>query len=78
MAQNVSDPADRMQPETLIRSLLIRMTRWHVIIDEAQDLHLLQWRLLRAAVPPGPDDMCIVGDVHQRIYDNRGDRSDRA
>jgi superfamily I DNA/RNA helicase len=43
----------------------------HVIIDEAQDLHPAQWRLLRAAVPPGPDDMFIVGDVHQRIYDNR-------
>ena len=42
----------------------------HVIIDEAQDLHPAQWRLLRAAVPPGPDDMFVVGDAHQRIYDN--------
>ena len=42
----------------------------HVIIDEAQDLHPAQWRLLRAAVPAGPDDMFIVGDAHQRIYDN--------
>jgi superfamily I DNA/RNA helicase len=42
----------------------------HVIIDEAQDLHPAQWRLLRAVVPPGPDDMFIVGDAHQRIYDN--------
>jgi superfamily I DNA/RNA helicase len=42
----------------------------HVIIDGAQDLHPVQWRLLRAAVPPGPDDMFIVGDAHQRIYDN--------
>ena len=42
----------------------------HVIIDEAQDLHPAQWRLLRAAVPPGSDDMFIVGDAHQRIYDN--------
>ena len=43
----------------------------HVIIDEAQDLHPAQWRLLRAAVPPGPDDLFIAGDPHQRIYDNR-------
>ena len=43
----------------------------HVIVDEAQDLHPAQWRLLRAAVPPGPDDLFIVGDPHQRIYDNR-------
>jgi len=42
----------------------------HVIIDEAQDLHPAQWRLLRAAVPPGPNDMFIVRDAHQRIYDN--------
>ena len=42
----------------------------HVIIDEAQDLHPAQWRLLRAAVLAGPDDLFIVGDVHQRIYDN--------
>jgi len=43
----------------------------HVIIDEAQDLHPAQWRMLRAAVAEGPDDMFIVGDTHQRIYDNR-------
>ena len=43
----------------------------HVIVDEAQDLHPAQWRLLRAAVPPGPDDLFIAADPHQRIYDNR-------
>lgn len=43
----------------------------HVIVDEAQDLHPAQWRLLRAAVPPGPDDLFIASDPHQRIYDNR-------
>lgn len=41
----------------------------HVIVDEAQDLHPAQWRLLRAAVSPGPNDLFIVGDAHQRIYD---------
>ncbi len=43
----------------------------HILVDEAQDLHPSQWRLLRAAVPPGPDDLFIVADPHQRIYDNR-------
>jgi superfamily I DNA/RNA helicase len=43
----------------------------HVIVDEAQDLHPAQWRLLRGAVPPGPDDLFIAADPHQRIYDNR-------
>ncbi|PRW65366.1 UvrD-helicase domain-containing protein [Actinopolyspora mortivallis] len=43
----------------------------HVVVDEAQDLHPAQWRLLRAAVPMGADDLFITGDPHQRIYDNR-------
>lgn len=41
----------------------------HVVVDEAQDLHPAQWRLLRAAVPVRPDDLFIAGDPHQRIYD---------
>jgi superfamily I DNA/RNA helicase len=43
----------------------------HVIVDESQDLHPAQWRLLRAAVAAGSNDMFIAGDPHQRIYDNR-------
>ena len=43
----------------------------HILVDEAQDLHPAQWRLLRAAVAPGPDDLFIAADPHQRIYDNR-------
>lgn len=43
----------------------------HAVIDEAQDLHPAQWRLLRAAVQPGPNDLFIAGDAHQRIYDHR-------
>ncbi|MES4887853.1 UvrD-helicase domain-containing protein [Streptomyces sp. NPDC096012] len=43
----------------------------HVVIDEAQDLHPAQWRLLRALVPEGPDDLFVTGDPHQRIYDAR-------
>ena len=42
----------------------------HVVIDEAQDLSPMQWRLLRALVTIGPDDMFITGDSHQRIYNN--------
>ncbi|MEV7968884.1 UvrD-helicase domain-containing protein [Sphaerisporangium sp. NPDC088356] len=43
----------------------------HVVVDEAQDLHPVQWRFLRAAVAEGPDDLFIAGDTHQRIYSNR-------
>ncbi|MCP9956413.1 UvrD-helicase domain-containing protein [Streptomyces sudanensis] len=43
----------------------------HVVVDEAQDLHPAQWRVLRACVAPQSDDMFLVGDPHQRIYDSR-------
>ena len=43
----------------------------HILVDEGQDLHPAQWRLLRAAVLPGPDDLFIAADPHQRIYKNR-------
>ncbi len=43
----------------------------HILVDEGQDLHPAQWRLLRAAVAPGPDDLFIAADPHQRIYDSR-------
>jgi superfamily I DNA/RNA helicase len=43
----------------------------HVIVDEGQDLHSSQWRLLRALAAPGADDLFIAGDPHQRIYDSR-------
>ncbi len=43
----------------------------HIVVDEAQDLHPAQWRLLRAAAPARPDDLFIAGDPHQRIYDTK-------
>ena len=39
-----------------------------VVVDEAQDMGSQAFRLIRALVPPGPDDLFIVGDGHQRIY----------
>lgn len=47
----------------------------HVVVDEAQDLHEAQWRMLRAAVPEQANDMFLVGDSHQRIYDRRSSLS---
>jgi superfamily I DNA/RNA helicase/mRNA-degrading endonuclease RelE of RelBE toxin-antitoxin system len=42
----------------------------HVVVDEGQDLSPAHWMLLRALVPPGPNDMFLAGDTHQRIYDS--------
>ncbi|WP_224275683.1 UvrD-helicase domain-containing protein [Streptomyces sp. LS1784] len=43
----------------------------HIVVDEAQDLSPAHWKMLRAMVAPGPDDLFIAGDTHQRIYDNQ-------
>lgn len=42
----------------------------HIVVDEAQDLAAAHWKMLRAMVPEGPNDIFLVGDVHQRLYDN--------
>lgn len=42
----------------------------HIVVDESQDLHPAKWRLVRALVDEGPDDLFIAGDPHQRIYDH--------
>ncbi|MFD7276002.1 UvrD-helicase domain-containing protein [Streptomyces sp. NPDC059862] len=43
----------------------------HIVVDEAQDLSAAHWKMLRAMVPAGPDDIFLVGDTHQRVYDNQ-------
>lgn len=42
-----------------------------VVIDEAQDFGNEAFRLLRALVAVGPNDLFIVGDAHQRIYSHQ-------
>lgn len=43
----------------------------HVLVDEGQDLSANHWRLVRALVADGPDDIFIAEDSHQRIYGAR-------
>ena len=40
----------------------------HIVVDEAQDLHPLHWRLLRRLVPAQPNDVFLVSDADQRLY----------
>jgi hypothetical protein len=40
----------------------------HAVIDESQDLHPVHWRLLRAIIPPGPNDLFLVGDINQQVF----------
>lgn len=44
----------------------------HVIADEIQDFSNPELRLIRALVPEGADDLFMVGDPYQRIYNNKG------
>ncbi|OIV36515.1 DNA helicase [Mangrovactinospora gilvigrisea] len=43
----------------------------HIVVDEAQDLRPAHWKMLRAMVEPGPDDLFLAGDTYQRIYNNQ-------
>lgn len=39
-----------------------------IVVDETQDFGPQALRLLRAMAPQGPNDLFLVGDGHQRIY----------
>jgi superfamily I DNA/RNA helicase/mRNA-degrading endonuclease RelE of RelBE toxin-antitoxin system len=41
----------------------------HIVVDEAQDLSSAHW-MLRSMVAKAPNDLFLVGDTHQRIYEN--------
>ncbi|WP_108987586.1 UvrD-helicase domain-containing protein [Streptomyces coelicoflavus] len=43
----------------------------HIVVDEAQDLSAAHWKMLRSMAPSEADDIFLVGDTHQRIYDNQ-------
>ncbi|MFM9613504.1 UvrD-helicase domain-containing protein [Streptomyces niveiscabiei] len=43
----------------------------HIVVDEAQDLSPAHWKMLRAMVASGPDNLFIASDTHQRIYDRQ-------
>lgn len=65
------DRAARAESDTELSSGSRPRHRYrHVVVDEAQDLSAAHWKLLRAMAPAAPDDLFLVGDTHQRLYDN--------
>ncbi len=57
-----------------LRDFLVRENTYlydYVIIDELQDFSNVELRLLRALVPEKPNDLFMVGDPMQKIYDRR-------
>lgn len=55
---------------SIITSKNIRLPYDSIIIDEAQDISMNAFKLIRSIVPEDQNDLFIVGDTHQRIYDN--------
>ena len=55
----------------LIENKKLKLPYRAVILDEAQDMSAEAFRLVRAIIPTGENDLFIVGDAHQRIYRHR-------
>jgi DNA helicase-2/ATP-dependent DNA helicase PcrA len=56
---------------------LVRTTYRHVCVDEFQDTNLSQYRFLRAIVGPKPNDLFVVADDDQIIYQWNGANPER-
>lgn len=60
-------PQDAMRDLRLLLEEEGRPRYRSVIVDEAQDFGEQAYRLLRAMVAPGPNDMFLVADGHQKL-----------
>ncbi|MCP4119758.1 MAG: AAA family ATPase [Desulfobacteraceae bacterium] len=70
--KNYREPADAMRDaRQLIEKRGVTLPYSSIIVDEAQDMGTQAFSLLRAMVPESPNDMLIVGDSHQRIYNKK-------
>ncbi|MFZ1728860.1 MAG: UvrD-helicase domain-containing protein [Bacteroidota bacterium] len=65
----------KLEPDDVLRESRLLLERLGavlpyraVVIDEAQDMKAEVFRLVRAMLPPQPNDIFITGDPHQRIY----------
>ena len=56
---------------SLLETRKITLPYRSVVIDEAQDMSAEAFRLLRAIAQAGENDIFLVGDAHQRIYQHR-------
>ncbi|NCC83330.1 MAG: DNA helicase [Clostridia bacterium] len=63
------EPADAMvDARTILQSQNLRPSYRAILVDEAQDMGIQAFKLLRSMLPEGSNDLFIVGDAHQRIY----------
>lgn len=63
------EPADAMaDARAILEGQQSRSPYRAILVDEAQDMGMQAFKLLRAMVQEGSNDLFIVGDAHQRIY----------
>lgn len=68
-AANLREPEEAFRDaRTLLQSQKEALGLRAIIVDETQDMSAAALALLRAAIPPGGNDLFLVGDAHQRIY----------
>jgi len=65
----IREAAQLLSREDLPAQSEIRAQYKHILVDEAQDTDSTQWRVLRMI---NPDNLCVVGDGDQAIYEWRG------
>lgn len=69
---NIKEMPDAMvDAAQIIEQKSINMPYASVVVDEAQDMGMQAFKLLRKIVPEQANDMFIVGDGHQRIYSRK-------
>jgi len=68
--ERLREPEDAMRDAAaLLATGKLKATYRSIMVDEAQDMSTIAFRLLRNAIPEErPNDLFIVGDGHQRIY----------
>ncbi len=61
-----------MDARMILREKPVHLPYRAIIVDEGQDLSPQAYRLIRAIISgPKPNDIFIVGDAHQRIYERK-------
>lgn len=59
------------QATRLLAEKKLKLPYRGVVVDEAQDFHADEWKLVGSLAPAGANGLFIVGDAHQRIYGHK-------
>ena len=71
----VRENADAIREARLVLAQSSSRDYSAVVADEIQDFRTADLQFLRALVDPGPNDIFVVGDPHQRIYGHKASLS---